>query len=145
MAMRVNRSSVLPTIRPEGTVLIVDDDPDQRNLMRMRLERMRYRVFEATTGEEAVARASAAPFDLCLLDIRMPGMDGIDAFAQLRDVAPDMRVVFVTGTTDDDTFERAVNADSQPDGYLNKPVSSDAIARCVDVVLNKGGRYLSVA
>lgn len=142
MAMRLSHANAIRNGRPEGTVLVVDDDPDQRSLMRIRLERMRYRVFEATTGEEAIRRAAAAPFDLCLLDIRMPGMDGIETCVELREVAPHMRVVFVTGTTDDDTFDRAVGAEVAPDGYLNKPVSSDAIARCVDVVLRKHGRFL---
>jgi CheY-like chemotaxis protein len=128
--------------RPQGSVLVVDDDMDIRALLRLRLERMGYRVEEAASGEEALEKARAFSYDLCLLDICMPGADGIETLDRLRDVAPSTRVVFVTASTDDETFDRAVSLDTQPDGFIAKPVSTEALERCVDVVLKKNGRYL---
>lgn len=142
--MRLRNTAARQDIRPEGTVLVVDDDPDHRRLLRLRLERMNYRVSEACDGREALRRAAEVRYDLCLLDIRMPGLDGVDTLRRLRFVAPGMRVVFVTGTSDDATFARALAPGTQPDGFLSKPVAADALERCVDVVLRKHGRFLRV-
>lgn len=142
--MRLRSASVRPELRPEGTVLIVDDDPDHRRLLRLRLEHLNYRVFEAADGREAIRRAAEVRYDLCLLDIRMPGLDGVETLLRLRRVAPMTRVVFVTGTSDGATFARALSPGTQADGFLSKPVATDALERCVDVVLRKHGRYLRV-
>ena len=65
------------------TVLIADDEPEIRQVLRIFLEGERYRVLEAADGEEAVAQAGQA--DLILLDVMMPGCDGLTACARIRE------------------------------------------------------------
>src|SRR5688572_15599994 len=70
---------------PEGVVLLVEDDPDIRTLLRRRIERLGYPVAEASTGERALEMAKTLDVALVVLDIRLPGMDGWDVLRSLRD------------------------------------------------------------
>ena len=67
-----------------STILIIDDEPDVRTLLTTRLRAQRYEVLEAADGPSAVALAKQAHPDAILLDIMMPGMDGIATYQALR-------------------------------------------------------------
>ena len=67
-----------------GTILLVDDDPDIREVLRDRLESLKYRVFTTSNGVEALALLSEQPADLILLDVEMPKMNGIEMLERLR-------------------------------------------------------------
>lgn len=74
-------------------VLVVDDEADARVLLRYLLESFGHRVTLAADGEEAVAATLAHDFDLILMDLRMPRMDGIDATRAILALAPEARIV----------------------------------------------------
>src|SRR5229473_8207613 len=78
-------------------VLVVDDEEDIRRMLRQVLERERHAVTEAADGEKALEQLEQQRFDVVLLDIRLPGMSGLDALAQIRDRAPETAVIMVTG------------------------------------------------
>jgi two-component system OmpR family response regulator len=91
------------------TILLVDDDADIRRVAALALERIGgFRVELASSGEEALERATAAPPDLLLLDVSMPGMDGPATLAALRHNAPTERVpvVFFTAIANADEVIR---------------------------------------
>ncbi len=108
-------------------VLVVEDNERNRKLVRDVLGFAGFTVIEATTAEEGVALALERSPDIVLMDLQLPGMDGIDALRLLRD-APKTRslpVVAVTAFAMRDDRERVLSAGF--DGYLEKPISVRAL------------------
>jgi two-component system response regulator AlgR len=111
-------------------VLIVDDEPPARDRLRQLLAELPDTecAGEAATGEEALAMAEDARPDIVLLDIRMPGMDGLEAARRLARLPEPPAVIFTTA------FEQhALEAfDVQASGYLLKPVRRERLAAALD-------------
>ncbi len=105
-----------------GYVLVVDDNAENRALAQATLEDEGYTLELASTGEEGIDAFARRPPDCVLLDIRMPGMDGITTCQRMRALpgADDIPIVFLTAERDVDTFDRAQAAGS--DDYVTKPV-----------------------
>ena len=78
-------------------VLVVDDEDDIRLMLRKVLEAEGHTVAEAPDAERAIEQLERAPRDVVLLDIRLPGMSGLDALAQIRDRTPEPAVIMITG------------------------------------------------
>lgn len=80
-------------------ILIVDDEPDSRLLLRRRLEASRLAVLEAQDGQEALRKVKENRPDVIILDLKMPGIDGIQVYEQLRkeSATRTLPVVFLTG------------------------------------------------
>ena len=109
-------------------VLVVDDDPDYRWLVRLALAPGSgfEVVAEAGDGREAVAEAARARPDVVLLDCTMPGADAFDALPGLREVAPDARIVLVSGHDAADL--RAASRSAGAVGYLTKETPARRLA-----------------
>ena len=75
------------------TILVVEDEANQRMLYRMELEDDGYRVIEAGTGREALQKAGDGQPDLVVLDLRMPDIDGIEVLERLMDLNPRLPVI----------------------------------------------------
>ena len=71
-------------------ILVVDDEPDVREICSRGLRQMGYDVTKAASGQEAVAMAKQEPFDILLVDILMPGMDGLQTFQAIKSLQPDV-------------------------------------------------------
>ena len=106
-------------------LLIVDDDQVARELLAETLGREGYRVRVAGGGEEALALAGAEPFDMALVDLRMPGLDGLAVLKQLAMIQPDLPVVILTAFATIETAIAAVNAGAFD--YLSKPFRMEEI------------------
>lgn len=89
--------SILKDALKTTSVLVVDDRVADRVTMRVILEDRGYHVCEAGTGAEAISMAAARHYDVILMDIRMPGMDGCSAFEEIRRTDPKAKAIFVTG------------------------------------------------
>jgi CheY-like chemotaxis protein len=76
-------------------ILIVDDFDDTRLLLRTWLEKKGYRVAEAENGNEAVAKAEGGEFDLIIMDVEMPELDGLSATRKIRQITNSMTVPIV--------------------------------------------------
>jgi len=103
-------------------VLIADDDPDNRSLTKMVLEREGYQVLLASGGAEAIAAFEAEQPDCILLDVRMPGLDGFTVCERIRALPHGVEtpIIFLTALRDVDTFDRALRAGGTD--FLTKPV-----------------------
>jgi DNA-binding NarL/FixJ family response regulator len=132
-------SSISNAIR----ILIADDHPATREGIRTMLERqegMRV-VAEAGDGEEAVARFNEHQPDLVLMDLQMPGMDGIQATAAIRALRPDARIVMVTSYAGDVRVSRALSAGAS--SYILKTANRSQVFAAIsgalrgDVVLDE--------
>jgi DNA-binding NtrC family response regulator len=106
-------------------LLVVDDDQVARELLAETLAREGYRVRVAGGGEEALRLAGAEPFDMALVDLRMPDLDGLAVLKQLAMIQPDLPVVILTAFATIETAIEAVNAGAFD--YLSKPFRMEEI------------------
>jgi two-component system cell cycle response regulator DivK len=104
-------------------VLVVEDNPRNLKLVRDLLAYAGYRTLEASNGEDGVALARTHRPDLVLMDVQLPGMDGVEALARLRaePESAELPVVAVTAFAMKDDRARFLAAGF--DGYLEKPLS----------------------
>jgi CheY-like chemotaxis protein len=108
-------------------ILVVEDNALNLKLVRDVLQYAGYDVVEARTGEEGVRIAAECSPDLVLMDLQLPGIDGVEALHQLRAGAPDRQVPVVAVTAFAMKEDHARVADAGFDGYLEKPISVRAL------------------
>jgi DNA-binding NarL/FixJ family response regulator len=109
-------------------ILLVDDHPLTRSALAALLQQHGFEVVgEAEDGQQAIERAARLRPDLILLDLSMPGLDGLSALPQLREAAPDCEVVVLTASGTEENLLGAIRAGAA--GYLLK---SEPPARIVD-------------
>jgi DNA-binding response OmpR family regulator len=101
-------------------VLVVDDDASIRQLLRLYLERDGHRVAEAADGVVALELAEATRFDLVLLDVMLPGVDGLEVCRRLRE-STDTPIVLLTARSGDS--DKVIGLDIGADDYVVKPFS----------------------
>ena len=104
-------------------VLIVDDDPLIRNVVRAVLEDGSYDLEEAASGEEALRAASLRPPDVVLLDVMMPGLDGFEVAVRIKKDARLKEAVVVMLTAKDAPEDRRRGMEAGADAYFTKPFS----------------------
>ena len=114
--------------------MVADDHPVVRDGLRALFEQLpdMELVAEAATGAEAVRAAVTERPDVVIMDLGMPDMDGFDATREIGRVAPDVAVLVLTMTEDEQTMSRAVRAGAK--GYLLKGATKDEIVRAVTAV-----------
>ena len=106
----------------ESAILIVDDVAANRDILRRRFERHGFRITEADSGQRAIALTRGQPFDLVLLDVAMPGMNGIEVLKQIRghESTASLPVIMVTGKAEGEGVAEAFAAGAND--YVTKPV-----------------------
>jgi CheY-like chemotaxis protein len=125
----------LMPVRGSGVVLVTEDEDPIRALSRRILEREGYTVLEARDGREAIRVAAGyqGRIDLLITDLVMPNVGGTELFSHLRLLRADLRVLFVSGYTDDDILRRGL---SNPDSaFLQKPFTARALAAAAKAAL----------
>lgn len=118
------------------TILIVEDQPDIRALIRMTLEIENYTVHEAEEGQSALALAQRVKPDLCLLDVMLPGgIDGYEICRRLRADSQHRRTPIVMLTARDSSADRDTGKRAGANDYLAKPFSPRQLLQAIDRVL----------
>src|SRR5918996_6397462 len=122
-------------MRDPPRLLVVDDNPANLEIMEARLARQGYEVITARDGDEALIAAREHTPDLILLDIMMPGRDGIEVCRELKaDLSlPFMPVILVTAKADPDDIVAGLDAGG--DEYITKPVDHAALVARVRSIL----------
>ena len=115
-------------------ILVVDDEPDIRNVLRLLLTSRGYSVEEATNGREALEQVQKNAYDLIILDIMMPEMNGVDACAALREISS-APVLFLTAKDQDADKKEAFY--SGGDDYLVKPFSNQELFLRVEALVRR--------
>lgn len=100
-------------------ILIVDDEKDIRAILKKVLVEAGYAVQEAENGEAAIALLASAKFDLILLDLKMPGMDGLETLAEIRRRDKNIPVIIVSGYISFNTLLRSTELGISD--YIAKP------------------------
>lgn len=115
-------------------ILIVDDEPGIRNLINAYLRKEGYQVFEAIDGPAAVKAARSVKPDLIILDIMLPGMDGLEVLNQIRRESQ-VYVIFLTARTEE--TDKIVGLSVGGDDYLTKPFSPRELVARVKAALRR--------
>ncbi|HEY8487554.1 MAG TPA: response regulator transcription factor [Thermaerobacter sp.] len=119
-------------------VLLAEDQALVRDGLRLLLELQGdLQVTAVADGEEAVAQAAAAPFDVALLDVRMPRMDGITCLRKLQALRPGMPVLMLTTYDDDQLVRQCLAAGAA--AYLLKDMAPEDLANAIRLVVYGGG------
>ncbi len=124
-------------MKSTAKILLVDDEPGMLRYIKTLLEVDDYHVETATTGEEAIARfeKDLRP-DLVLLDVLMPGIDGLQTLERLRQMQPGVKVVMLSCVSDTKKVVQAMKLGAQD--YLTKPFQKAELDNVIDLSLGKG-------
>jgi DNA-binding response OmpR family regulator len=116
-------------------ILVIDDEESVRKSLALVLKDEGYAVDVAENGEEAIKKSRANFYNLALVDIRLPDIDGISLLQQLRETVPKMVKIIITGYPSLDNSIEAVNRGA--DGYIVKPYSMENLLRTIREHLQK--------
>lgn len=117
-------------------ILVVDDEPQIRRALATNLRARGYEVDQAATGEEALRSASGHPPDLVLLDVGLPGIDGLEVIEALR-VWTDVPIIVLTVRNEESDKVRALDAGA--DDYVTKPFGMDELLARLRASLRRSG------
>lgn len=119
------------------SILVVDDEPMARNLLRLMLVRASFNVFEAEDGLDALSKLSGSRPDLLILDVMMPGLDGLAVCREVRSNVElfDLPVIMLSAKTDYASIQEGFAAGASQ--YLTKPISADELTTHVRAMLEK--------
>jgi signal transduction histidine kinase len=124
-----------PPAATPATVLVIEDDPENRAFLRRALQRRGVRLVEAATAAEALDRLASESPALALLDIRMPGTSGLDLLPRLRSASPETVVVMMTAFGSEQVAAEAVRRGA--DDYIAKPIELARLRELIERNLEK--------
>ena len=118
----------------QGHILVVDDERAIRRLLRLYLTDAGFTVTEAADGNEALQQVGRGGIDLILLDIMLPGIDGMEVCRRVREIAP-IPIIMITARTDE--AHRVMALDLGADDYVSKPFSAREVVARARAVLRR--------
>jgi DNA-binding NtrC family response regulator len=119
----------------DARILVVDDDENIRKVLMAILEDKGYNIEAVGTAREAIKRTEKKFYNLALIDIRLPDMEGIDLLTKIRDTTPRMRKIIITGYP---TLQNAVDAVNKgADAYIMKPFDVEKVLSTINEQLRK--------
>ncbi len=116
-------------------ILVIDDDDDIRSTISAILQEEGYLVDQAMSGAEAIKKTQSTSYNVALIDIKLPDMDGVELLTQMNIAAPQMRKIIVTGYPSEQNAIAALNQEA--DAYLLKPVDIEKLLDHIKKQLNK--------
>jgi len=126
-----------------ANILIIDDDEMMRQMVRQMLQRAGHSVVEAESGDEGVRRYGMHPIDLVITDLFMPPKGGIEVIKELKEIAPEVKVIAITGVDvsgtgyrhDIDPKQLALQAGARR--TFKKPFGQEELVSAVDELLGE--------
>ena len=126
---------------PNERILIVEDEEAIRELIQYNLEREGFRSSSVCTGEEAIKIAKSDQLDLILLDLMLPGLDGLEVCRAVKRVSEDIPIIMLTAK--DDESDIVTGLELGADDYITKPFSPKVLVSRVKTVLRRKKPALS--
>jgi DNA-binding NtrC family response regulator len=111
-------------------VLVVDDNEELCESVKDVLESQGYEAACIYDGFAAVRHVKDDPPDVVLLDVRMPGINGIETFKEIKKIAPQVAAIMISGYSVDELIEEAIREGAR--GYLKKPLDFDRLFRLIE-------------
>ena len=121
-------------VTASGTILLIEDEEEIANLLRLYFEREGFRLVHAASGERGLERAKQGDIRATLLDIGLPGMDGIEVCRRLRS-GSDIPIIMLTAR--DSEVDKVVGLEIGADDYVTKPFSPRELVARVKAVLRR--------
>jgi len=117
-------------------ILIVEDQRDVRRMLRAGIETLDpdIRIVDVPSGEEAMLLIAVQPFDLVIIDVRLPGISGLELKKRARYQNPDLKLVLITGVTDPEVRQEVAKAGA--DAYFFKPLEMNAFLEAIERFLD---------
>ncbi len=115
--------------RPQGTILVVDDEYSVRDSLGHWFRKDGYEVHEAESATEALQALERQRFDVALVDIKMPGMDGLELQERIHQIDPELAVIMITAFASVETAVRALKQGAFD--YVTKPIDPDELSHLV--------------
>jgi len=116
----------------KSTILYVEDNPDNRSLIRRVLEAEGYAVVEAINASQALEKLESNGIDLVLMDINMPDMDGYTLTAKIKSIKKFSKVPIVAVTANVMRGDREKSLGAGCDGYIQKPIDIDTLSQQIE-------------
>ncbi len=113
-------------------ILVIDDDQDFAESLALVLEGRGYQVDVGHTGEEAIRKFRGNDFDIALIDVKLPGKNGVESYMEIRKFKPDARVVMMTGYSVEQLLDKAVENGAW--GVLHKPLDMEKLLSMINNV-----------
>lgn len=135
--VREEMPPVAPPAAATGRILVVDDEREIRETLQEFFAEKGYDVHQATNGAAGIAAVAAATLDVVLLDIQMPGLGGVDALAAIRAIAPDVKVIMVSGTPNPEVASRALAYGAFD--FVAKPIDLAYLERSLETAMTMKG------
>ena len=123
---------LIDQVRPQGIVLVVDDDPNLVESLQDMLTGRGFQVIVATTGEEAVERALAVDVDVLVLDLRLPAFSGLEVYLNLKSHGRAVPTVIITGYAKEEAEAIETLTSFDGTGCLFKPFEPEQLLRAID-------------
>ncbi len=121
----------------DNKILVVDDEEDILELVRYNLARDGYRVVCAASGEQALSRAKSEPFDLILLDLMLPGIDGLEVAKRLKSKPDTRHIPIIMLTAKGEEADIVTGLELGADDYVTKPFSPRILIARVKAVIRR--------
>ena len=127
-----------------GKILIIEDDPDIREILKQQLEQANYKVIEAADGQEGIELmqkgSNLVQVGLIITDIRMPKVNGVEAIDYIKANAPSIPIMVVTGYPDTELAVKLLQKGVKD--YVVKPVAKESLLNKVSAILLSGNEFL---
>lgn len=117
-------------------VLIVDDEKSIRDMLELYLQRKNFRIFQACSGEEAIESYSRNQPDIVLLDILMPGWNGIQTLTELKRLFPQVKTIVVSAIKNEETYRKCLEIGAGY--YVSKPIDLSSLDTIIMGMLLRG-------
>jgi len=140
MSLSLPASGLTKLTRPGGEpirALVVDDEPSLADLMRMGLELTGWEIAVAHDGQSALKLARSFRPDVLVLDVMMPGMDGVELLGRMRTIYPDIPALFLTAK--DAVADRLTGLHAGGDDYVTKPFSMEEVLLRLQRIVQRAG------
>jgi len=115
------------------TILSIEDSDFERKVIKEMMEESEYDLIQAKNGQGGIDKYKDEEPDLVLLDLRLPDIDGLDVYEELKEYDPSIKVIIVSIVREDDTIEEAKERGVKD--YVEKPIDEDELMDTIEEVL----------
>ncbi|MBU2599375.1 response regulator [bacterium] len=124
-------------------ILIVDDEKDLAGILGIILKQEGYQVTPVLDGYQALEEIKKTPYDLILMDIRLPGINGVETFIQIKEINPEVRVIMMTGFAMEDLIEEALAKGAY--ACIHKPFDPVKLIELIQKILSQDKKVVLIA